>query len=191
LSTFWSKRNESGTRKDSGRFAVEVDLDDEGVVMPGRKVHEGYGRACGVGFAALAAHGQARPHFAIEMAGGWLGGTLGARLPDILEPATWPGHRQLAHSWTAFGGSGAASIKLLGSWQTYCRGEAERLRRQRLAADTMAHAALGLGILELLFRLASGFGAGLAAGYISHLALDSQTSMGLPLVGRLPKGAEL
>jgi hypothetical protein len=37
--------------------------------------------------------------------GGWLvGGIAGGKLPDLLEPSTFPGHRKFAHSGTLLAG---------------------------------------------------------------------------------------
>jgi len=39
-----------------------------------------------------------------------------------------------------------------------------------------------LSLFELLWRLAAGFANGLAAGYLSHLALDAVTPRSIPLL---------
>jgi hypothetical protein len=39
-----------------------------------------------------------------------------------------------------------------------------------------------LSLFELMWRLAAGFANGLAAGYISHLALDAATPRSIPLL---------
>jgi len=42
-------------------------------------------------------------YFLTEAFGGALGGWMGGALPDVIEPANSPNHRQTAHSWAALG----------------------------------------------------------------------------------------
>ena len=80
--------------------------------------------------------------------GGLAGGTFGA-LPDILEPASNPHHRQFFHS------------KVTG------------LILLRIMATVVNN---NQGKISKPLTLAGG------AGYISHLVLDAQTPMGLPII---------
>jgi inner membrane protein len=81
---------------------------------------------------------------------------LAAGLPDYLEPATTPHHRQFCHS-VAFAGLLIAGIKKLYAWQPMSPGEA-------LLRDIL----LSVGI-----------------GYLTHLGADGTTAMGLPLIGKI------
>lgn len=93
------------------------------------------------------------PLLAPVAAGGFA--ALCATLPDLIEPATSPHHRQFFHSLTfaAFLGAGLHQL-----WKYQPKSQLELWTRR----------------------------AGLIAGgsYLVHLALDSTTPMGLPLVGR-------
>jgi inner membrane protein len=81
---------------------------------------------------------------------------LAAGIPDYLEPATNPHHRQFCHS-AAFATLLAAGMKRLYEWVPATPGEA-------LLRDVL---------------LSIGF------GYLAHLGADATTAMGLPLIGKL------
>jgi len=88
-----------------------------------------------------------------------LGAALAAmltNLPDILEPATHPGHRQFFHSLAFAGLVGTAGYKAY-KWEPSTPSD-EALR----------------------FLLLVGVGA-----YLVHLCLDASTPKSLPLLGRL------
>lgn len=77
-------------------------------------------------------------------------------LPDVLEPATSPHHRQFCHS-AAFAALAISAMKKLYDWVPGTPGEA-------LVRDVL----LGVGF-----------------GYMPHLCADATTAMGLPLVGKI------
>lgn len=77
-------------------------------------------------------------------------------LPDYLEPATNPHHRQFFHS-AAFATALVALMKKLYDWVPATSGHA-------LVRDIL----LSIGI-----------------GYLAHLGADATTAMGLPLVGKV------
>jgi membrane-bound metal-dependent hydrolase YbcI (DUF457 family) len=81
---------------------------------------------------------------------------LASRLPDVLEPANNPHHRQFCHS-AAFAGLVTSGMTKLYDWVPATPGEA-------LMRDVL---------------LSVGF------GYMVHLCADATTAMGLPLVGRI------
>jgi membrane-bound metal-dependent hydrolase YbcI (DUF457 family) len=81
---------------------------------------------------------------------------LASGLPDVLEPATSPHHRQFCHS-AAFAALVSLGMKKLYDWVPATSDEA-------LIRDVL---------------LSVGF------GYMAHLCADSTTAMGLPLVGNL------
>ena len=94
----------------------------------------------------------------IQTAKPLLGGTAAAfltKLPDILEPATSPNHRQFFHS-VAFAGLLCVAFHELGKWQPESAGGE---------------------FLKTLGQLA-------IPAYLIHLLLDSLTARSLPLVGR-------
>jgi len=77
-------------------------------------------------------------------------------LPDVLEPASTPHHRQFCHS-AAFAALVATGMRKLYDWMPATPGEA-----------FMRDALLGIGL-----------------GYMTHLCADATTPMGLPLLGQL------
>ena len=83
-------------------------------------------------------------------------GTLFGKMPDILEPALNPHHRQFCHSFVVLLAIGNG-VRMAYEWEP--KDDWER-------------------ILPLL-----ALGAG--AGYISHLFLDGMTPQSLPLVGKI------
>lgn len=82
-------------------------------------------------------------------------GAIAACLPDFLEPATHPGHRQLCHS-VAFAAFIVVTQKAVYEWRP-------ETRTQEVLRDLI----LSIGL-----------------GYLSHLAADATTATGVPLLGR-------
>ena len=78
------------------------------------------------------------------------------KLPDLLEPATNPHHRQFCHSVAVFAGIGCG-LKKAYDWQP--KDEKETFLR-------------GLILVA-------------GAGYLCHLIFDATTPMSLPLVGKI------
>lgn len=151
--------------------------------MPNYRTHLATGTVAG-GIAAglLATH--ASPPFAVaEVAGGLLGGAIGGVMPDVLEPATSPNHRKLAHSLVAAGSLALADIA---QWQAACR--------RRAASHTITAASLPLGCRErsdaefaaAWWSFLAGLVAGFFVGYASHLAMDALTAKSLPVLGLRP-----
>lgn len=81
---------------------------------------------------------------------------IASGLPDLLEPATTPHHRQFCHS-AAFAGLVTSGMKKLYEWMPATPGEV-------LVRDAL---------------LSVGF------GYLAHLCADGTTAMGLPLLGKI------
>lgn len=77
-------------------------------------------------------------------------------LPDVLEPATSPNHRQFFHS-LAFAALLGAGLYKLYEWEPRTDGE----------------------------RLLKGLAALAGSAYLIHLALDATTRKSLPLLGKL------
>ena len=105
--------------------------------MPNAKTHFLVGAAIGAGLYCLIQKAQDQP---IELHGllgmGLVGGVAGL-LPDIIEPATSPNHRELAHSFAALIAVGAGINNLnerqdmdaaqKGLWNTLALGYASHL----------------------------------------------------------------
>jgi len=149
--------------------------------MANRRAHTIAGAAAGGTSAFVLARDQEPLHLPAETLGGALGGGVGGRLPDLIEPAYYPGHRSVAHALVPFGAVGAAVVPRLRAGQQRARQRAEQWRARRIVSTNTIEQLL-LWLAEIACRLASGAMAGIAAGYASHLALDATTPMGLPLL---------
>jgi membrane-bound metal-dependent hydrolase YbcI (DUF457 family) len=152
--------------------------------MANGKTHTAVAVTTGVMAAAVMAE-EPRDGFrkALQLIGGGVGGYIGGRLPDVLEPPTSSWHRDLCHSWLVGAGTVGITQRLEG-WRRFCEQEARRSRiaytaRQGLNADTSPAC-----FEEVIWLMAAGFIPGLLFGYLSHLALDACTPRGLPLLGR-------
>jgi membrane-bound metal-dependent hydrolase YbcI (DUF457 family) len=154
--------------------------------------HKLAGTGSGLIFAAYRAKGQSPGDWIVEVAGGAIGGYVGGILPDILEPAISSWHRGTAHSYVSGATLAACIYRTLSDWETACRGQAQNCRAIRMvrapggtfvAAPSDPLRQLFLSTAELFWRLLAGFLSGLAAGYVSHLALDAATPRSIPLIG--------
>lgn len=149
------------------------------------KTHRKIGTAAGalVGITAASDADDIWQKF-LALIGGAIGGNLGARMPDWIEPAVHSHHRNIAHSVTAGTSIVAYAAKKTRAWERQCRERAayfaERLENPHLDFfDRIKY-----GLAELFWRIAVGFARGLGAGYLSHLALDARTPRGIPLLVR-------
>lgn len=151
--------------------------------MSNRATHCFAGVSAGAVAAGCYADRQTVFNFLFEIAGGCAGGYLGARVPDWIDPATNPNHRNWGHGGgTVAGGIYLAHDTLL-SWQRWLRTEACRYERMaEYAASDLAK--LGYLMRASFLRAAAGMIAGFVAGYVSHVALDFTTPMCIPLVAR-------
>lgn len=150
--------------------------------MPNRKVHVATSTFAGAFFASNQAAQQPAVHQLIESIGGIIGGWVGGRLPDLIEPPTSPNHRGSAHSFAVVGGLIKVGNDSLGTWQERLREKADELAVQRagLPADSLSRPLYALA--EVLCRLLAGLLAGLTAGYVTHLMLDAGTPRSLRIV---------
>lgn len=117
--------------------------------MPGRSVHKFAGTVAGVAASAASEEQVTLPNILI----GGAVGHVAAQLPDLLEPATSPHHRQFLHSWTMTIAIGYG-LKKAYDWQPETN--EERFYRSMLLI--------------------------VGAAYFSHLVLDSFTKKSLPLI---------
>lgn len=135
--------------------------------MAKRSDHDAAGALTGGAAVVLSALAAGRtPSFA-EVLGGAVSGILASRVPDLLEPATHPGHRRLAHSAVTLGATGIA---------------VPRLHSAHISGATSADREDD-PVRRFLGRFAAGAAVGSAGGYASHLVLDATTPRGLPLLG--------
>jgi len=149
--------------------------------MPNRQVHVKVGVFSGCGLAAYRSREQDLLKMFLETIGGGFGGYIGSKLPDIIEPASWPGHRQFAHSVTA-GGSIACLYGLLERWEKYFRSQAKYYGDKKSEECVCWFQKFLYVIFEVLSCILAGSLGGLGAGYISHLVLDGRTAKGLPVI---------
>ena len=145
--------------------------------------HDALGVLAGCTFALLLAAKGSQQGDALdvlfEAMGGAVGGKLGSRLPDVLEPPTSSWHRSTAHSLVATG-----TVAAFVPPKTNALAEALRVhsRRSRQLADEQPTAAGRHQLARFLSRFAAGALNGLPAGYVSHTVLDSATPRSIPLI---------
>jgi hypothetical protein len=157
--------------------------------MPDGKTHKLVGAGTGAVYASSRAKEQTVTNWCAEVAGGAFGGYVGGALPDVLEPALSPWHRNTAHSGNVLGGI-IGIRKALEAVEFVCRENAEKaeaiLMEQQgevwvpVVTDPISQ--LIAKLVELFWRVAAGFVNGVAAGYASHLALDAMTPRSIPLL---------
>ena len=121
--------------------------------MPNGRTHMIVG--AGVGIAAALVD-QEKHQISHNPAFGAIVGAFAGKLPDIVEPALHPNHRQFFHSF-AFAGMVGYGLKKTYDWKP--EDGAEKVIR--------------------LLTLCAGI------GYLSHLLLDATTPKGLPFIGKL------
>ena len=148
--------------------------------MPNRRTHTEVGAITGVATALFLAKGQPTAFFLAEAAGGLLGGALGGIAPDVLEPATSPNHRKLAHSLVT---AGTLTLARVTEWQSDCRRQATARAHAALTCLPGSRERSDAELAAVAWSFLAGFIAGCFAGYASHLALDSMTTRSLPLLG--------
>jgi hypothetical protein len=166
--------------------------------MPDGRTHRYVGITAGAGYAAYEAKERTGLNFWLEVFGGAVGGEISGRLPDVLEPAISSWHRGTAHS-VAAGGAIISAKDLMASCVTFCREQADLCHEEaQRNVITMIPTATGFvpyapSLLEIfisqstemIWSLLAGFLNGMAAGYVSHLALDCCVGeRGIPLLTR-------
>jgi len=151
--------------------------------MPNRQEHVYSGIITSMSVAAASTRELPPVQALAETVGLAIGGGLGGRLPDFIEPAHQPNHRHFAHSVTL----GAIMALALAAY-----GQPVRNALREIGTDVLGWQAeydqeswewWGLGIVGLLIFVMSGFVSGVPVGYLSHLGLDQVKSRrGLPLL---------
>ncbi len=150
--------------------------------MPGRSDHAGAGTLLALLIAALDDPNLEGNDKLCYYVGAGIGGAGGGCLPDVLEPALCPNHRQFSH--------GILPALVVENLTRGKRAEAVRsLLDWALSADPGCYAFKlvdGTLIVPRWARfLIAGIVKGMPAGYASHLVLDALTPKCLPLIGRL------
>lgn len=150
--------------------------------MPNKNTHVVVGAAAGAAFSLFVSKGQKDENRLLELIGGCIGGGLGGRSADLMEPASHPGHRQFAHSAVAGTISAVNAPAIASGLAEFFRDMADNVadyRKQHCTADFDKNLNV---IVEITLRILAGVGPGIIAGYISHLALDAMTKKSLPLL---------
>ncbi len=160
--------------------------------MPGRKTHRKAGAVSGALYAGYRAKNQAPMGLFVETLGGAVGGMIGGALPDVLEPAVSSWHRSTAHSCAA-GGVILSNARALATLEAYCRDRAARCGpvntgvvlspQGRVLSPAPGNQRIAK-LSELFWQFMAGCLNGLAAGYVSHLALDAGQPRSIPLLKR-------
>lgn len=118
--------------------------------MANRAEHELWG---GITGAIVAILDKDTSRFAANPFAGAIVGHFASRIPDLLEPATSPNHREFFHSWVAFSILGCGIYKTY-KWKPECEWKK---------------------LLKLLLLVGG-------CAYASHLVLDSRTNRSLPVI---------
>ncbi|MGH9515394.1 MAG: hypothetical protein ACRD3P_06915 [Terriglobales bacterium] len=139
---------------------------------------------------------QSSSNLIAEMIGGTVGGKGGGLLPDILEPAISSWHRETAHcATTAVAVAGAARTVVL-DWEKFWREKGQEFHNRAVAPKMVPNplqpnmsisapsdpwTRLLFTFAELFCHFLAGLANGFAAGYVSHIALDTFTPRCVPM----------
>jgi hypothetical protein len=120
------------------------------------------------------------PYDGTEIFAAAIGGVLGSRIPDAVDPPHGPRHRAAAHDVMI--GVAVAGLPIA-EWQAACRAQATQH-----AAHASAHPADSWErwfqeLLAWLWHVVAGLLTGLRAGFLSHLILDAFTTLSVPVMG--------
>lgn len=151
--------------------------------MSNRSTHAAFAIPSGGALAMYQARSQSPTHQLIEISAGLLGGYVGGRLPDLVDPPDSPNHRGIGHSIFSITVAGTIIFNKLSDWQEWFRELADKAKLRAEATADQFLRALFL-IAEGVLRGIAGLIAGVIGGYTSHLALDFMTPCSLPLVAR-------
>ena len=150
--------------------------------MPRRRTHLIVGTLSGAGLAAHRSAGHPDWARLLETAGGGIGGAIGGRLPDILEPPFCPNHRGPAHSLSALALIAKVAHENLTAWQSTVRRWADDCATKRAACEAGSVLSVAWGMAEAVLRFLAGLIAGVIGGYVSHVALDAFTPAGMAII---------
>ena len=150
--------------------------------MPGKQSHIWGGVGTAVAVDLLAPPRVDQSDRLWHGVGAALGGAFGGVLPDVLEPASDPNHRQFCHG----------ILPSLACWY-FSKGFYEQGYQAVLKWASSADPGFwlpemhdgGRGLPRWLRMVIAGFVRAVPIGYLSHLALDLLTPRSLPLVGSL------
>lgn len=162
--------------------------------MPGYETHKAVGSAVGMMYSAYEAKDQTPLNLIAEVIGGTLGGKAGGVLPDVIEPAISSWHRSTAHSATAAGAVAYAARTIVLDWEKFWREKGNEFHNRAtkmvpsplqpnvsISVPTDPLTQFFFTVAELVCHLLAGLANGFAAGYVSHVALDTFTPRSVPM----------
>jgi membrane-bound metal-dependent hydrolase YbcI (DUF457 family) len=149
--------------------------------MPNCRTHTTVGAVSGATLAAFHARHLTPADQMVEAVGGMIAGAWAGQLPDLLEPATSPCHRDVAHSCAALTAVAGFEFE---PWRNTCRARADEYHHRLGEPGLTDSQRFLLTLYETAWRLIAGALAGFQAGYASHLLLDGCTPSGLPVFMR-------
>jgi hypothetical protein len=172
--------------------------------MPGYETHKAVGTAVGMLYSAHQAEDQTLPNIVAEMIGGTIGGKAGGVLPDVIEPAISSWHRGTAHCATVAVAVAYGARTVVSDWEKFWREKGNECHNRAIAqkmvpsplqpnvsisVPTGPLTQLLFTIVELFCHFMAGLGNGFAAGYVSHIALDTFTPRSVPMFPFFGTGA--
>jgi len=153
--------------------------------MPNGKAHAVIGIGTGaVGSLCVMHKNLTGLEMTVVAAGGAVGGYLGAKLPDILEPATNPNHRQFGHSFVFNGTMTVAGYAGAKTLDFQIKAWTEQIKHKISETQDPTTRLIWAALLFLVL-FSGGFVVGLFAGYLSHVAADSMTPASIPVLGSI------
>lgn len=153
--------------------------------MSSRRTHTTVGAIAGGVYVLVCVPKNQKPlNNLAEVVGGALGGVVGSRLPDVIEPAIHSHHRSTFHSLTTAGTITYGMVQKQVSPADAFRRLADEAAQRTALLKANGKPSTKDALLELLFHVAAGFIAGLPAGYVSHLACDMTTPRSIPFLTR-------
>jgi hypothetical protein len=136
--------------------------------MPNRKEHDMFGAITGGGVAFFCSREQKLLQQIIETFGGVLGGQIGSRIPDIVDPATSPNHRAIGHAVVPAVAAMSWYLENVGDWQDAFRNRSRQFMDEANRSDKFLETVVNM-VIAIFFGLAAGATVGFAAGHVSHL----------------------
>lgn len=153
--------------------------------MPRKEEHIYKGMLLAVAVGGASAHDQPPTKAALEIAGSIAGGYVGARFPDVVEPANRPNHWGFAHSIAAGVGLSVVAIRNGPQLRDGFRAAGDEFFAMQSECRERFLPWFLCGIGGTLMYLTAGFILGFPAGYASHLGLDQlKCTSDIPLLNR-------
>lgn len=148
--------------------------------MPRRNTHLAITAIRGGAAAYLVAQEAGSSDAFPEILGGVAGALATAMVPDAIEPATSPSHRDSGHS-VAVAGLISMVVPPCRRFAGNCRESAEASRALATQPDIQPGERANHQFSKLASSFVAGFAVGLPVGVLSHLGADALTPTSLPI----------